>query len=297
MVTFSKLGEPEFGRLGNQLFQIAATIGIADENQCEFVFPEWSYSSSFKNPLPISVCSDCTPYIVEDSNFKAINLLPGDWDLRGFFQSEKYFINSKLKVLHYFDPADQVKEYLWKKYDETIVRKSCSIHVRRGDYAKQSHYFPMQPLEYYLLAISKFPKNTLFLVFSDEIAWCKKNFLSTNFTFVENESDINDLILMSNCQNHILSNSSFSWWGAWLNDSDDKIILCPENWFGPAVAFNSKNFTADIYAKDFIKVYLPKTTLLRKYPSVLNPPIYLFYLVKNFFIKIAKTLVSKIRTT
>ena len=76
-------------------------------------------------------------------------------------------------------------------------------------------------------------KIDVILVFSDDIKWCKENFIGDNFIFVENEKDYIDLYLMSMCNHNIISNSSFSWWGAWLNQSKEKVVISPEKWYGP----------------------------------------------------------------
>ena len=89
-----------------------------------------------------------------------------------------------------------------------------------------------------------------FIIFSDDIKWCKNNFIGDKFTFIEGEKDYIDLWLMSLCNHNIIANSSFSWWGAWLNQNPNKKVIAPINWFGPEKKLNPK----DIYCKNWIKI-------------------------------------------
>ena len=115
------------------------------------------------------------------------------------------------------------------------------MHVRRGDYLKFKDTHPPCSVEYYNQAISSFSESSIFLVISDDIEWCKENFLGDKFYFVEGNEDYIDLYLMSLCKNNIIANSSFSWWAAWLNRNKEKIVIAPEKWFGNEVQYNTDN--------------------------------------------------------
>ncbi|UFH55969.1 alpha-1,2-fucosyltransferase [Spirosoma sp. KNUC1025] len=295
MITFSNLGKPEWGRLGNQLFQIAATLGIASQNKQEVAFPKWAYSEYFVKPLEVGYCNDCQKYTQKDYKYKFVGLPVGNWDLCGFFQSEKFFLHIEADIRRQFAPSPDVLSYINQKYGHLLTKKTCSLHVRRGDYLKLNAAFPVQPLTYYFHAISHFPPDTHFLVFSDDISWCKTKFQGSMFSFVENEKDIIDLIIMSLCQHNIISNSSFSWWGAWLNSNPDKVVLCPAWWFGPAASMRPKYRAHDIYARGFKALTLPgeKTWLINMYNFITSPFYKIYYksfevkqkLIKNKFIK------------
>ena len=88
------------------------------------------------------------------------------------------------------------------------------------------------------------------LVFSDDIDWCKGVFRGDRFTFIEGEKDYIDLYIMSQCKNNIIANSTFSWWGAWLNKNKNKKIVAPKKWFGSLISHNTK----DLIPKEWIKV-------------------------------------------
>ena len=106
------------------------------------------------------------------------------------------------------------------------------LHVRRGDYVKlYSELHLPQTMDYYDEALSYLPKNMKVLIFSDDIEWCKKNFIGDRFIFID-EVDYISIYIMSKMKHFIIANSSFSWWGAWLSDQDDKIVISPKKWFG-----------------------------------------------------------------
>ena len=117
--------------------------------------------------------------------------------------------------------------------------QSVSLHIRRGDYlAKISlQVLGLMPMEYYTKGIdyiSSKKANTVYYIFSDDINWVKENLKIDNARFVSGniaKTHIEDLYLMSQCKHHIIANSSFSWWGAWLNDDQDKIVIAPKQWF------------------------------------------------------------------
>ena len=125
-----------------------------------------------------------------------------------------------------------------------------SIHVRRGDYVKHPNHHPVQTIEYYNKSVEMVGKDTTIVVFSDDIEWCKKNFNIDNIIYIEDEKDYIELYLMSLCDNNIISNSSFSWWGAWLNTNENKKVIAPNKWFGSAINEN----TNDIIPKGWIKI-------------------------------------------
>ena len=105
--------------------------------------------------------------------------------------------------------------------------------MRRGDYLKLSEFHAVLGKEYYDKAMSKY-HGAKFVFFSDDIEWCKKNFSSIENThFVEGETDVVDLYFMSIMKHNIIANSTFSWWGAWLNKNPDKIVIAPHKWYGP----------------------------------------------------------------
>ena len=161
------------------------------------------------------------------------------WDnicLHGYFQSEKYFKEHESEIRTMFKADQKTEEYLQSKYGEVLSKdNTVSLHVRRGDYIGKEQFHPIVDKSYYEQAIEKHSGAT-FLVFSDDISWCKDNLPEgPEYVFVEGNKDYEDLYLMSKCAHNIIANSSFSWWGAWLNENKDKQVTAPSVWFGPAL--------------------------------------------------------------
>ena len=231
------------GRLGNQLFQIASTIGIAKKNGDDFAFPEWEYSGFFKNKIPTTQIFPNNIYTERGFHYNQIT--GKNIDLVGYFQSSKYFNEFEEIIREYFS----FNEDLLISED---LSNFCSIHVRRTDYLNLPDYHPFPGIDYYSSSID-YMRNlgiSNFIVFSDDIEWCKKN-LSHEFVYSENNLNIRDLALMTKCKNHIIANSSFSWWGAWLNKKPDKTVIAPKKWFGPA---KKGVILDDLYCENWLKL-------------------------------------------
>jgi hypothetical protein len=157
----------------------------------------------------------------------------------GYWQCSGYFEKYRDEILDLFD---------WPKAQDFDFTDSCSIHIRRGDYVGLQHIHPLQPISYYEKAVELInPKGNIF-VFSDDINWCKENLKFDNMIFMENNHRIEDLHYMSLCSDNVIANSSFSWWGAWLNQNPNKIVVCPKKWFGDNT---NDNF---IKSKDWIQI-------------------------------------------
>ncbi|MDO8208683.1 MAG: alpha-1,2-fucosyltransferase [Gallionella sp.] len=170
-----------------------------------------------------------------------IKKVPENCYLAGYWQSEKYFQEVASVIRSDFT----FKSPLLNKNAECAKQinqvNAVSLHVRRGDYAnnpKTAATHGLCSLDYYRAAIqhvSEQAQNPHFFVFSDDIAWVKNNLkIDYPHQYVEHnygEESYNDMRLMSMCKHHIIANSSFSWWGAWLNPRADKIVVAPKRWF------------------------------------------------------------------
>lgn len=168
------------------------------------------------------------------------NKLKKDTYLDGYFQSEKNFTENSSLVRKEFSIK---KEFLSEHVQEISTKinqcESISIHIRRGDYAqdeKTNKYHGLCSLSYYEGAISLITskvKNPHFFIFSDDLEWVKKNLpINHPHTFVSDGVLIpqQEMYLMSKCKHNIIANSTFSWWGAWLNENPDKIVIAPKKW-------------------------------------------------------------------
>jgi len=159
----------------------------------------------------------------------------------GYWQSERYFKEYRKDLLKEFTLKKSLHKQS-KVYQEHIVScNAISLHIRRGDYISNAHTNSVHgtcSLEYYEGAV-KYLKDRVdcphFFIFSDDLAWAKDNLTFINKkTFIELDDNIPDheeMLLMSQCKHNIIANSTFSWWGAWLNQNPDKIVIAPKKWF------------------------------------------------------------------
>lgn len=216
-------------RLGNQLFQLSTAISLAEDNMDTVAFPEWKYSQHFKHDFSPAVDEIEFTHTQNGFHYTPIKYHQ-NMAIDGYFQSEKYFVNNKSIIKKTFE----FKSIL--KLDEQDV---CGVHVRRGDYLNYPNHHPTKDISNYygeaMDVISKMlgtkPK---FLIFSDDIEWCKKEF-GDECLYSENRTEIEDIQLMTQCKYMIIANSSYSWWGAWLGNPE--IVIAPRDWFGDAYAF------------------------------------------------------------
>lgn len=247
--------------LGSQLFQIATTLALAWDNNDLAVFDFLEQGVPFQGKIA-SKYSDTiyrnltqrtsikvnAEYTEPFHHYQKIPYQP-NLCLNGFFMSEKYFKHRRKKLLKVFEPEFDRIVNLVKRH--SIPFENCAIHVRRGDYLKLGRYHPVCGMDYYLAAIDRFDRDTTFLVFSDDIEWCRSQFIGDRFVFIENDNDIDDLYLMSLCQHQIIANSTFSWWAAWLNENPNKMVVAPEIWLGTEC---KRINTDDIYTPEMIRI-------------------------------------------
>jgi disulfide oxidoreductase YuzD len=242
MIGFNALGQ--LGRLGNQMFQYASLKGIATNCGYNICIPfsknknEWTdhqLTSVFKMPslneLNYQYIDHNRPTISENSfcfDEKLFNECP-DWiTLQGFFQSEKYFKHIQDQLLIDFQFHDNILEPA--KEVVSNWNNPVSLHVRRTDYITNPNHTVLS-LDYYEKSLNYFNDDCEIIIFSDDPKWCmeQKLFESDRFLISETNNNHLDLCLMTLCSGHIIANSSFSWWGAWLANS--KQVIAPSGWF------------------------------------------------------------------
>ena len=155
----------------------------------------------------------------------------------GYWQSYKYFssIESELRKIFTF-PNSIIDNYNKNLSDVILSSNSVRLHIRRGDYVGNSIYENIATLDYYQRALDYMDKNVLnmkLFLFSNDVEWCLNNLNLKNCTVVSHNTGTNsfwDMYLMSSCKHNIIANSSFSWWGAWLNTNPGKIVISPKRW-------------------------------------------------------------------
>lgn len=208
-----------------------------------FIFPYLSILNKFEKML-YKIRRGKLLYIKEKYfhfNPKILDL-PDNIYLDGYWQNEKYFLDVKGIIINEFKVKNPILGRNKEVFEKIRLSESVSIHIRRGDYitnprvAKKLggicdfNYF-FRSIDY----IGKKIKNPVFFFFSDDINWVKENFaIKHPCVFIDFNNILNsyeDMRLMSQCKHNIISNSSFSWWGAWLNPNSNKIVIAPRKWF------------------------------------------------------------------
>jgi hypothetical protein len=238
------------GGLCNMLFQIATAYAFAKENNTEASFPNLNahlnylnmetvhnpklnyaedYLTIFKNCKTISPETNVSVYQYPFHYYDFIP--PNDSAIAGFFQSEKYFIKYKTDIINYLTISEDIQKTI-KDILNTLPNKFNVIHVRFGDFLKNPNYHYNIPIEYFLNCVDKLNSDLPYIIFSDDIDLCKKYFIGNQYIFIDGNKDYIDLFLMTYGENYILSNSTFGWWGAWLNKNHKRVFV-PSKWFGP----------------------------------------------------------------
>ncbi len=255
------------GGLGNQLFQYAAARTLADRLNTDLYFDLSGYTPDQERTYELGVFKLRGEVMTEGlrglikkriifnrlANFQEASfaydsrlqdLKCGVW-VKGYFQSERYFLSNQsqikrdLSLKSSLSPTTQRLENILK-----ADKNSVSLHVRRGDYVSNPNFnafHGLTSMEYYErgvdLVAQKIPNLKLY-IFSDDPEWVSQNMkFKYPYTVMQaNPPDrgFEDLYLMSLCRNHILANSSFSWWGAWLAKNDEQIVVAPKKWFQAA---------------------------------------------------------------
>jgi len=265
------------GGLGNQMFQYAAAKALSLETKQKFVLDISGFSqyklhnyslqhfnieaNFYKRPNRYikklqTIFFKNTKYNEIDFGFNPDVLkLKGDYIfLNGYFQSEKYFLKYEKEIREDFKIISPLKTQTQETINHIEKVNSVSIHIRRGDYLTNPRH-NTETEQYYKKAVEIIESkisNPVFFVFSDDIDWVKANMslnYETNFIdFNDALTNFEDLRLMSACKHNVITNSSFSWWGAWLNDNKDKVVIAPQKWF------NDDSNTQDIIPNTWIKI-------------------------------------------
>ena len=276
------------GRLGNIFFQYAVgrqlsikcgtslLLDFSENYQRTDKFARTSETAlrslriraEIHNPIPLTVIHK----LIEKTGIEVIGRRTGEFSqtgfvfnpealqledgavLRGYFQSEKYFFNIRETIRDELKPKQDLAGSDVLKYQEEMERQnSVSIHVRRTDYLKYDIH-NILGLPYYARAISYFlerMEGIHFYLFSDDLQWCRRNFLDERIDFVDLEvskrNPLPDLILMQSCKHHIISNSTYAWWGAWLDGNPEKTVLAPNRWIQTNNEGMNRRILQDIY--------------------------------------------------
>jgi hypothetical protein len=251
MITHLSLGKN--GEFGNQLFQIAATVAHALRNNDEYILPKWVceisqtyYTDFLKHKINESDAQIAINNEYSEPTFfySPIPYTPDKiTNLRGYFQCEKYFSDVKNDINKLFEPNEQIEQKL-KKYD---FKNSIALQLRFYDSERPHHfntglkqYMDPRPVyytvednyEYFAKSINYFGKNKTYYVCSNNFSKAKQMLKEySNFIFLDNLHHVEAFYVQTQCEHNIISNSTYGWWGAYLNKNSDKVVFAPKNWF------------------------------------------------------------------
>lgn len=233
------------GGLGNKLFQISHVLGKSFKYNATSIFPKYQISPTseitheylntiFKN-LEFVDENDIFFTEISENSFEYSDLgsVKENSKYLGYFQSKKYWEEYEYQIQDLFQPDDQTKKQLFSKYPQLNNENTLSIHLRRSDYLNYPEIHPVVSIDYIKNAVNCIGDYSYVFIFSDDIDFAKKTFDLKNMIFVNEGVDYLELWLMSLCKNNIISNSTFSWWGCFLNKNPQKKIIAPSLWFGP----------------------------------------------------------------
>lgn len=256
-----------YGGLGNQLFQIFATIAYSIEHNIDFLF-EYSanlgkrrtYWDTLLSSISDHVITSIPPTTLVNQGTHGFVELPAPKEnitLNGYFQSFKFFDHHLKTILKMLDV-----EKIQKKY--SFQQNSISLHFRRGDYKDLPDCHPIMGIDYYanalnyILLLDECPFTVYYYCEEEDLESVEKDVATLKNEFRDKtvfvrhleETDWEEMLSMSCCKHHIIANSSFSWWGAYLNQNSEKIVCYPSVWFGPLIHEN----TDSMFPEKWIKI-------------------------------------------
>ena len=268
------IGVKLMGGLGNQMFQYAVGRSLAEQNKTELlldtsfledknsgvtVFRDYEldlFPNIKENKLreqfpafqvyePFFHCDERIKNVTTDENLYLV----------GYWQTYKYFSDISDLIVDEFKFPDIIDEKTSSLKEKIISSNSVMINVRRADYLTDS-LFENVEMDYYHKCIARMNElldDPSFYVFSDDTEWCKENFTEEKFFVVDKSyagpKYIDYLNLMTSCKHHVIPNSTFAWWAAWLNHNDDQIVMYPSKWFT-----DKNKDTKDLCPPEWIKV-------------------------------------------
>jgi hypothetical protein len=239
MLTFNYLGH--LGRLGNQMFQYATLLGIASHNNCDYILPPNS-----TDHIELYKCFELDNFSTKISDWSSFERIspkihsfdkkffdqcPRNVDILGFFQTEKYFTHIKDTIKKHYTFKKDIFNTSRQCFNQlSIDNEVISLHIRMTD-STGHDIMKNLDLDYYKKSLSCFDRDLPVIIFSDDVETCMRLsiFHGSRFSFSQSSSHFVDLCMMTMCKYHIISNSTFAWWGAWLSDSNK--VIAPKKWY------------------------------------------------------------------
>lgn len=240
-----------FGQMGNCLFQVATASALAWDHGAEAYFPILAHTPTYCQHV-FSRCKLFPPSEEISSEWHEPEyryhpiLYQPKIKVYGYFQSQKYFAHHREKLLALLAPTHRDLHYIQKKYD-WLLESPHTVGVQIRFYGDDGQLFVQYGREYLQQAMAQFPPSSLFIVSSNNLTFAKENISGPNVLFLEEEPFYIDFYLLSLCKNIIITNSTFGWWAAWLNQNPEKKVICPAIWF--------KGYdTQDLCPEEWIKI-------------------------------------------
>lgn len=246
------------GQMGNQMFEVAAASALAWDHDGDAYFPQMNPADPHYKHVFFRCCIEKPPiapllrWKEPSFAYHPIPFLP-NLQLDGYFQSEKYFRHHRERILELFAPLESDLQYIQNKYGKLLEHPvTVGVQLRRyNDYPPSDTRYIQYGKDYFMQAMELFPEEALFLVSTNSISFAKQCLPEKdNVVFLQHEADYIDLFILSLCRHNIISNSSFGWWGGWLNRNPEKMIICPKIWVNP----NWNLPTQDVCPEDWIKL-------------------------------------------
>ena len=258
MISFSNLGK--YGRFGNQIFQYVFLRSQAQRLGVKYSCPSWIGDKVFNlNETNRIISNDACPieYVQPggDGGFdERAFLIQNETDIRGYFQSHHYFSAQAREWFDFKYKYLPVKKNLVTLFGLTQAKVSyedrfknaVAIHLRFGDYLDLKHIYVELDVEYYRKSLIEISDIEEVIVFSDNIPLAKQKLVGikdVDLHYYSGVSEIDDFAAMAHCRQHIISNSTFSWWSAWISNSSH--VIMPSNWFSDSYAKKSDDLVCE----------------------------------------------------
>lgn len=256
------------GQFGNQLFQIATAYAYALDHDLVLTVPDLVYKRKDNIPYNAkrlflhkinSFPLEEPPLVIwKERHFNYKEIPPAtSIELRGYFQSEKYFKHRRAEILELFKPPLELEMAILHKYP-FLSSDRCTVGIQIRDYRKESpdgSFHPTLTRDYYEYAIQQFPLDSIFLVSSNNKTYAKSCMegLCNHLIYLEGEDYIEEFYTLTFCRSFIISNSTFGWWAAWLSNKPYKTVLAPDIWFSPP--FHNESMRKDLIPPEFSLVF------------------------------------------
>lgn len=247
------------GGLGNQMFQAAAayahckrtgkTLKISQRSQGATGYKP-TYWDTYLSGLKASVSARKSGITWQEPGFAYTPIPANAQVLQGYFQSSRYFQDCRAEIRKLFHPGPATHITMLKKHGGLLISKpnATVVHIRRGDFLAEPEKFGILTADWYRDACKN---HTDLIVFSDDLTWCRGLDFLQGATFVDEPDEVVALHLMTQFRHFVISNSTFSWWAAWLTGAEDVVV--PDRWFGVAGPQDFDDIYEPVWRKVVVK--------------------------------------------